>query len=205
MSTIKLFTTQIYQAGLVASKAKINSLNQQILAEVDDIVSQDVGGKNWSKKNYVNGFTSYASSNQLHQQSSTFVALEQLIRPHLKKFVKALELDIDPKSLSLNSCWLNVMHKNTTHSLHLHPLSVFSGTYYVKVPKGSSGLKFEDPRLSSFMAAPPKKANCKRENASHYQLNTKEGTLVLFESWLRHEVPLHEVTSTRISVSFNFS
>lgn len=42
-----------------------------------------------------------------------------------------------------------------THSLHLHPNSVVSGTYYVATPRGCAGLKFEDPRMSRFMASPP--------------------------------------------------
>jgi len=31
------------------------------------------------------------------------------------------------------------------------------------------------------------------------------GTLVLFESWLRHEVPPNPAASPRISISFNYN
>jgi uncharacterized protein (TIGR02466 family) len=31
------------------------------------------------------------------------------------------------------------------------------------------------------------------------------GTVLLWESWLRHEVPLNEAESERISISFNYS
>ena len=31
-----------------------------------------------------------------------------------------------------------------------------------------------------------------------------EGTLLLWESWLRHEVPLNRAQGNRISVSFNY-
>jgi uncharacterized protein (TIGR02466 family) len=31
------------------------------------------------------------------------------------------------------------------------------------------------------------------------------GTVLLFESWLRHEVPPNPVSAERVSISFNFS
>jgi len=65
----------------------------------------------------------------------------------------------------LTDCWLNIMPKHVVHGLHLHPLSTLSGTYYVHVPAGTPGIKFEDPRLDRFMAAPPRKAGAKRETA----------------------------------------
>ena len=58
----------------------------------------------------------------------------------------------------MTDCWINIMSQHATHSLHLHPLSTLSGTYYVQVPTKSPGLKFEDPRLERFMAAPPRLA-----------------------------------------------
>jgi uncharacterized protein (TIGR02466 family) len=88
--------------------------------------------------------------------------------------------------------------------MHIHPLSVISGTYYVKVPKDASGIKFEDPRMDRFMAAPPKKSDAKKANRTSYTINSKPGNLVLFESWLRHEVPASTSEEDRISISFNY-
>jgi len=39
-----------------------------------------------------------------------------------------------------------------------------SGTYYVNVPAKGPGIKFEDPRLDRFMAAPPLKADARPRN-----------------------------------------
>jgi uncharacterized protein (TIGR02466 family) len=72
----------------------------------------------------------------------------------LKKFTADLALDMRGRALVMTDCWVNIMPKGVVHSLHLHPVSTISGTYYVQVPAGSSGLKFEDPRLDRFMAAP---------------------------------------------------
>ncbi|MEO8316273.1 MAG: TIGR02466 family protein, partial [Pseudomonadota bacterium] len=91
-----------------------------------------------------------------------------------------------------------------THSLHLHPLSVISGTYYVRVPKGAPGLKFEDPRLERYMGAPPRRADAAERNRAWVVIPAAAGGLLLFESWLRHEVAANPVATERVSISFNY-
>jgi uncharacterized protein (TIGR02466 family) len=100
----------------------------------------------------------------------------------------------------MTDCWVNVMSEHVSHGLHLHPLSTISGTYYVQTPKDSPGLKFEDPRLDRFMAAPPRKSG-----ESWVVLPAEAGKVHLFESWLRHEVAVHRGKAPRVSVSFNYS
>jgi uncharacterized protein (TIGR02466 family) len=81
---------------------------------------------------------------------------------------------------------------------------VVSGTYYVKTPRGSSGLKFEDPRLSRMMAAPARKSAKKLEQQAHILYPAKAAQVILFESWLRHEVPASLIDEERVSISFNY-
>ena len=96
------------------------------------------------------------------------------------------------------------MAHGTAHSLHLHPVSTLSGTYYVHVPAAGSGLKFEDPRLERFMAAPPLRADARPLNRHWMTLPARTGHVVLFESWLRHEVASNPSRADRVSVSFNY-
>jgi uncharacterized protein (TIGR02466 family) len=197
------FATSIYQRRLLPA-AKTKALNKDLISEIEDISSLDEAGNRWSKRNYKNGFTSYASANELHRFFPTFSDLEKHIDLHVKKFARALDFDLGGRPLRMTNCWVNVMATNTHHGMHLHPLSVISGTYYVKAPKGSSCLKFEDPRLSLFMGAPPKKENCRPSNRVFVEIAAQEGNLVLFESWLRHEVPIQAAKEARVSVSFNY-
>lgn len=106
----------------------------------------------------------------------------------------------------MSSCWVNVMPAGAAHSLHLHPLSVVSGAFYVAVPKNASPIKFEDPRLDRFMAQPPRSPKAPLAMQPFVTLTPREGDLILFESWLRHEVPPLKpgVRGERISVSFNY-
>ena len=84
----------------------------------------------------------------------------------------------------MTDCWVNIMPRQVVHGLHLHPLSTISGAYYVRRQKAPPGLKFEDPRLDRFMAAPPRKAT--PSSARPWIVVPARRQVVLFESWLRH-------------------
>jgi uncharacterized protein (TIGR02466 family) len=201
-----LFPSYVYQAPVLgSSKVRgLEKLNQELLKEAYKIREIDATGKEWSQLNYPGGYTSYGSMSELHQFSSTFDNLRKLIDPHVLQFVKHSEMDIKSQELKMRSCWVNIMAENVAHSMHIHPLSVISGTYYVKTPKGCPGLKFEDPRMGFFMASPPRKHKAKTENQRFVTLKPQVGQVILFESWMRHEVPINTVDIERVSISFNY-
>lgn len=191
----QLFPTQLHVAALGGASA---ALNRALLAEIRKIRARDVAGQRWSARNYPGGYTSYGSLDQLHRMSSTFIALRERLDRHARQFARALGWDLRGRPLQMTDCWANVMGPGAAHGLHLHPQAVLSGTYYVQVPRGAPGLKFEDPRLASFMAAPLRRAG------THVTLPARAGGVVLFESWLRHEVPPCLSAGARVSLSFNY-
>jgi uncharacterized protein (TIGR02466 family) len=198
-----LFPTLIYSAPL--NTARTRGLNSRLLRECLQLRSDDAAGRRWSKKNYPGGYTSYNSAARLYEVSPTFAELRGKLDGHVKKFVRELELDLSQRELAMTDCWVNIMRRRVVHSWHLHPLATISGTYYVQTPRGCPGLKFEDPRLERFMAAPPRKAKCKKELRPWLVLPARAGNVVLFESWLRHEVPPNTADGERISISFNYN
>ncbi len=123
----------------------------------------------------------------------------------MAKFARSVEWDLRGRRLEMTDCWVNIMPRQAAHTLHLHPLSTLSGTYYVQVPDAAPGIKFEDPRLERFMAAPPRKRSCRIENRQWVTVPANAGSLVLFESWLRHEVTPNTRRQDRVSISFNFN
>ncbi|GDY20701.1 2OG-Fe(II) oxygenase-related protein [Verrucomicrobiota bacterium] len=197
------FPTYIYYEALQRGGAA--RFNAELLRECYQIRDFDRAGRKWSEKNYPGGFTSYGSLTKLHKMSSTFGELERKLTRHVRRFVRHLELNLRGYRLELTDCWVNIMPHRTTHSLHLHPLSLISGSYYVSTPPNCAGLKFEDPRLSRFMAAPPRVPNCRPENRQHVTYDAKAGHVILFESWLRHEVPPTPSDEDRVSLSFNYN
>jgi len=203
MTTVSLFPTRIYCAGLPVRG--LRAFNNQLLRECKQLQADDIAGQRWSKKNYPGGYTSYNSACRMHTLSPTFALLERKLNRHVQRFADALQLDLENRQLVMTDCWVNIMPHSVVHGLHLHPLSTISGTYYVQTPRGCSSLKFEDPRLDRFMAAPPRRSDCDPENKAWYHLPAEVGKLVMFESWLRHEVQPNPTKSERVSISFNYS
>lgn len=203
MSVQTLFPTQIYHGALMRTGGEV--LRKRLLRECLQLPEDDLAGQRWSAKNYPGGYTSYGSVCRLQTVSPTFAELERRLRRHVNAYAKALQWDLGGRALVMTDCWANIMPPGVVHSLHLHPLSVVSGTYYVRTPPRSSGLKLEDPRLDRFMAAPPRLADADREHRSWVTLPARAGYLSLFESWLRHEVPPNPAASERISISFNYA
>jgi uncharacterized protein (TIGR02466 family) len=192
MSSKNFFSTVVEQTALKLPKRIHDEIKRTSLKlrEIDD------EGVKWCKKNYMNGYTSYGSMSQLHQQFSVFDDLKRLLDREVARYAKKVGMKFDTGALELSSIWVNVMSANCYHAFHAHPLSVVSGTFYVSVGKGSSPLRIEDPRAGLFMAAPHRKMQI--------DLQPKDGDVILFESWLKHEVPPHQNTQERVSVSFNY-
>jgi uncharacterized protein (TIGR02466 family) len=168
------------------------------------IAAEDKAGQRWSKKHGYGGYTSYASLNDLTSRATVFAELERALARHAALFGKKAEFDLGGRKLTLDSLWINVMKKGAVHAPHIHPHSVISGTYYVTVPPKSGAIRFEDPRLPMLMAAPAKKEKARLENRSFVDIAPKAGTLLLWESWLRHGVEANGSTTPRVSVSFNY-
>jgi uncharacterized protein (TIGR02466 family) len=203
MTFHSLFPTLVYSAALQRNGAA--AFNTQLLKECRQLRLDDTAGRRWSAANYPGGYTSYGSVHWLQRISPTFKALESKLARHVKAFANAVEWDLEGKELKMTDCWINIMPKHVVHGLHLHPHSTLSGTYYVHVPAGAPGIKFEDPRLDRFMAAPTRKSTAKRETRPWGTFPANAGQVMLFESWLRHEVVPNRVTAERVSVSFNYN
>jgi uncharacterized protein (TIGR02466 family) len=203
MPTIdSLFVTKVYRAELTGSKAE--RMNTELEAACLSIAEDDEAGQRWCAKNGYPGYTSYASLNDLPWRVPLFGDLVKALDGHVKAFAKELEYDLGTSKLTLDSLWINILPPGGVHTSHIHPHSVISGTYYVTIPDGASALKLEDPRLGFMMAAPPRRRKARPENRQFAYMAPSPGTVLLWESWLRHEVPVNEAESERISVSFNY-
>ncbi|MGI9411036.1 MAG: TIGR02466 family protein [Hyphomicrobiaceae bacterium] len=197
-----VFVTKIYRASLRGRNAQ--RLNTELKSAISTVADEDVAGQRWSENKGFKGYTSYASLADLTWRMPEFAALQQYLDTHVGDFAKELDLDIGNEPLVLDSIWINVLEPGGVHGAHIHPNSVVSGTYYVDVPTGAGAIRFEDPRLQMMMAAPMRKDRARSENKSFISIEPKPGMLLLWESWLRHEVPMNAGEEERISISFNY-
>ncbi|MQY43451.1 hypothetical protein GG681_12435 [Epibacterium sp. SM1969] len=198
-----LFVTRLYRANLSEHGPKIDPDEMENSCLV--IAEDDEAGQDWCEENGYPGYTSYASLTDLPWRFPIFADLVKSLDAHVAAFAKDLELNLDGRELKLEDLWINILPEGGTHASHIHPHSVISGTTYVSMPDGASALKLEDPRSAMMMAHPPRNKDARQELRTFVYQAPKVGELLLWESFIRHEVPLNMAEEERISVSFNYA
>jgi len=96
--------------------------------------------------------------------------------------------------------WINHNPVGSYHNQHRHSNSIFSGAYYINVPKGSPDLIFSSSS-QSYLEIVPTEYNI--ANSSNWSMPISCGDLVIFPSNLLHEVPESSFGDDRFSLSFN--
>ena len=196
-----LFASSLYRGKLKATAA----LNRELEAACLSTAAEDKAGRRWCREHGYKGYTSYASLDDLPRRASVFADLAGQLDTHARGFARALDFGLAGRKLALDSLWINVLKPGGHHTGHIHPHSVLSGTYYVRVPAGAGAIRFEDPRLAMMMAAPPRRRTARLANRSFVEVAPEAGTVLMWESWLRHEVPANGGRAARISISFNYA
>jgi len=197
-----LFATRLYRARLADHAPPVDP--DELRASCYSIAEDDDAGQAWCDENGYPGYTSYASLSDLPWRFPVFAELVSCLDAHVAAFAQDLAFDLGDKGLELEDIWINILPEGGSHGSHIHPHSVISGTTYVAMPEGTSALKLEDPRLPMMMAAPPRVKDAPEELRTFVSVPTEPGDVLLWESWLRHEVPMNQAEDDRISVSFNY-
>jgi len=192
-----LFATRLYQA-VIDNAALLGELAHSIRTFAAD----DAAGRRWSRDKGYHGYTSYASLNDLPRRDPAFDDLRKLLNRHAASFAKELAWDVRPK---FDSLWVNLLKPGGHHAGHIHPHSILSGTFYVEAPNGSGVIRFEDPRLPQMMAAPVRDDDAPEDLRPFVTVVPEAGMLLMWESWLRHEVLPGTTKADRLSISFNFA
>ena len=204
MSAItSLFVTRLYRAALSEHAPVIDAA--ELTASCYSIAEDDEAGQTWCETEGYPGYTSYASLTDLPWRFPIFADLVRVLDAHVADFARDLEFDLDGRALTLEDIWINILPEGGSHGSHIHPHSVISGTTYVAMPEDSSALKLEDPRSARMMAAPPRRREAREDMRSFIYVKPQVGDVLMWESWLRHEVPLNQSEDDRISVSFNYN
>jgi uncharacterized protein (TIGR02466 family) len=110
-------------------------------------------------------------------------------------------------STGIFSCdysWVNIADAGQFQEFHTHNGNTFSLTYYITAPEGSGQIVFEDPKEPDMK---PVKNITDRNTLSFIKTGIvpKQGSLIIFRSYLRHLVTPGTNATPRISVSMNFN
>ena len=194
-----LFVTKLYSAELEQPELLL-----ELAHSIRSLAQDDAAGRRWSQEHRYPGYTSYSSLNDLPKRDPALADLAKFLGRHAAKFATEAAFDLGRKP-RLDSLWVNLLKSSGHHSGHIHPHSIISGTFYVEVPAGSGAIRFEDPRLGLMMSAPSRRRDAPEDVQAFVTVEPRAGLLLLWESWLRHEVLPGAGRGERLSISFNFA
>ena len=187
------FETPIYHIDIPDSK----EINKQLVRDIlewqtkdDGIICSNSGG--------------WHSQTNMHELSK-FKTIYTQIKSVIKELSQHLGIDLDAYKLITSGMWANVSNKYAYNKTHNHPGDIWSCVYYVKSGENGAKIWFIDPREQAHMVPIPFK-DSQQTSAFSPQVfyAPKEGTVVVFPSWLKHEVDSNLSDETRISISANF-
>jgi len=143
----------------------------------------------------------WQSRDDLHL-NPTMSPLIDLIIQTMKEIQVFLSV-ADHLDFKVGSCWINVNENGAKNSPHIHGNSHFSGVYYVKVSEGSGDIEFKDPNSISRQIYNFAYQNENLRNCHEVRYSAAVGRLLIFPSYLTHEVHETHGEGKRISASFN--
>ena len=114
----------------------------------------------------------------------------------------AEELGICQKG-KISNLWININGYKDFNRRHTHGNSLISGVFYVKVSNESSKIRFYHPSYQLIDRDWNVKLKYNQYTSSFWDIPPKKGRLLLFPSWLEHEVCPNLSQEKRISISFN--
>lgn len=100
--------------------------------------------------------------------------------------------------------WANVSERGSANARHVHGGCYWSAVYYLRVDEGSGGsLILHDLRMPTLaMHAPYLRFNNVQPERD-FRIKPEVGKLILFPSWLPHEVEPWDGDGLRISIAVN--
>lgn len=132
-----------------------------------------------------------------------FRQIAKLVAPKLAEFGQ--HLFGEPLAWTIKEIWVNLLEPGGRQAIHTHANSFISGTLYLTRSHPSANIVFHKSLGGSdfIFSNHNKNAKIGPYNGSKWMMPAlSAGDLVLFPSYLLHEVPLNQ-GEQRISVAFN--
>ena len=187
--TLDIFKFQLYCEKLNFDTDSLSNLCFELQNKNKDYgrISSNLGG--WQSDDLFDAYTIISN-------------LRKLIYNHIDIYSKNFKLN---KKLKLDNLWININGYKDLNLPHIHPNSILSGVFYVKVPKNSGKIRFENPCLDLMESVYQNSIiEYNSINSATWSLEPDENLLILFPSFLKHSVlPNMNKKEKRISISFN--
>ena len=115
--------------------------------------------------------------------------------PHIKKSIKLG-----------GHAWININKPGNYNVKHVHPTNNLSGVLWIKCSENCGDIVFDSPHnFESFLEIKSYTDDFKKSNNidDSYHFYPTEGRMIIFPSYLMHQVKENKSNEDRISVSFN--
>jgi len=164
--------------------SSLNKFAKKIFNEEPSIVANNSGG--------------YQSSNLLGREEVKDLSekIQTAIRPYTGYFTFK-------NNLKLCNMWLNVNDIKDSNTLHDNPFTKLSGVFYSHAPENCGNLLFSNPVEIQHFINSNEINKYNSYNSSKYQIIPQNNMVVVFPSFLKHEVAINTSKSKRISFSFS--
>ena len=140
---------------------------------------------------------------QSHQEIHKFDEFGDLvscINRATRGILRFLKIGYD--AFEITACWANISTPGASHGIHSHPNNFLSGVYYLQTQPGADTINFHDPRVQTSIIRPPV-TELTAQNTDQVVVRVRNGTLLVFPSYLQHSVDSNKSDKERISISFN--
>ena len=160
--------------------------------------------ENYNKSRKKSNLGGWQSGDLFDEDDDVIFNLRKLITKHLNNY----SVNLSFKKFKLTNLWININGYKDTNMKHMHPGSVLSGVFYVKLPNIDScgNLVFFNPAADLMeYSFNPHRDVLKYDNrhSSTSFVKPKENLLIIFPSWVNHLVEPNMSKEKRISISFN--
>ena len=190
MDLTHLFPTTIGSFIDVETSKKFLPIARKILDNPANLTNTWQYNTTYGSRNYTDGESH--DYNSIHTIEEYFVNIGG-------QYLKSLGY----KTINLKAkIFFSEMFDGDFHVPHEHPSSVLSGVFYLHVPQGSSSIRFYDPRVHTRYIDLPIVEHA-YTNWNFFNVAPEEGLLLIFPSWLTHEILKNESASGRITAVFN--
>ena len=174
---------------------------------VDQIYRLEKTTKSRQKSN--RGPLSFQSGDFKYDADKKDDALNDLLF-HIGSLVYAIHQTDRRGEVILSNAWCNINRKDGMNIPHTHPGSMYSGVIWLKASEGAGEFVINENDDRIMLQAEPWYGRLKDPTnppphwCSEWSFKPKEGDILVFPGFLRHQVMPNNNEDDRISVSFNF-
>tara|TARA_Y100001951_G_C11177677_1_gene204056 strand:+ start:47 stop:685 length:639 start_codon:yes stop_codon:yes gene_type:complete len=178
--------------GLFPTPVYFSHLKRPLSKEEKKLVAQ-------SKKKTFRNVGNISSSDTYILEAKPFKKLKKELLSRVEHFFYNVLCYKDAKPYITQS-WLNYTEPNEHHHGHEHPNSIISGVFYIDADKENDSILFKNINYRQLHI---NIKNFNTWNSVSWWYPVETGKLVLFPSYLTHQVTCKKGNNTRISLAFN--